>query len=595
MVQGLVDPRVGLMGIVHGLSMTLSGVANLFSAEQWAADPLGNLLKSAADVAMGITIILGSITLLATAIGIILTAIAILGSIFSFGAVGAALAPIIAFCWTVVTTVGGWTIVSAKIALVLQALVFVKNLIDAAVATSARDLQIQSEQMTEDATNAGSAAAMIAMAKVGEMGARTSLGQRFVSGTNSFLGARGIPSPFPPTPVRQIAPPGEGAPPVAGEAAPAPRTAEPAAPRPTEPVAPAPAEPAATPRPAEPAPAPEPVAPRPVEPTTPTETAAPRPTEPAAPGPAEPAATPRPAEPAPGPEPAAPRSVEPTAPAETAAPRPTEPAALAPAEPPTAPRPAEPAPAPEPAPRAEASEPAPRAEAPEPATTTAPEPSAPRPTIRSRIGNKRVTEALPEGQTRTPAENSQARKFYSNHRDKAIRWWEERTGQSWPTDPATGRQARCEHPRPLADGGDPLYVEPGFGDPNAPHMAQGDPNRWGARRTPSSAPPQRVTDPRITQALPEGQIRTPAETRQARQYYRNHRSEAIQRWEQRTGQSWPTEPSTGRPARCEHPRPLGDGGDPLHVEPGFGDPVSPHMAQGDPRRWGGRRGPPSED
>ena len=81
LVQGLFNPRVGLMGIVHGLSMTLSGFANLASLEQWEANPLGNLLKSAADIAMGITVILGSITLLATAIGIILTAIAILGSI----------------------------------------------------------------------------------------------------------------------------------------------------------------------------------------------------------------------------------------------------------------------------------------------------------------------------------------------------------------------------------------------------------------------------------------------------------------------------------------------------------------------------------
>src|SRR5262249_15085299 len=46
MIQGLVDPRMALMGIVSGLSMVLSGAANLFSAEQWKKDPLGNLLKS---------------------------------------------------------------------------------------------------------------------------------------------------------------------------------------------------------------------------------------------------------------------------------------------------------------------------------------------------------------------------------------------------------------------------------------------------------------------------------------------------------------------------------------------------------------------
>ena len=74
LARGLVDPRMALMGIVSGLSMTLSGAANLFSAKQWEKDPLGNLLKSAADIATGITIILGSIAALAMAIIAILVA-----------------------------------------------------------------------------------------------------------------------------------------------------------------------------------------------------------------------------------------------------------------------------------------------------------------------------------------------------------------------------------------------------------------------------------------------------------------------------------------------------------------------------------------
>ncbi len=169
-LRGFVDPRVSLMGIVHGFGSIASGVANLFSAEQWEKDPLGNALKSAADIATGVTIVLGSIAGLAVAIGVILTAIAIIGSIFSFGAVGAALAPIILFCGTVASTVGPWAIEAAAVALVLHALVLIKNLIDAATADTANQLEQSSEQMTEDAQNAGSMAMQIGMAKAAEVG-----------------------------------------------------------------------------------------------------------------------------------------------------------------------------------------------------------------------------------------------------------------------------------------------------------------------------------------------------------------------------------------------------------------------------------------
>src|SRR5262249_37715388 len=53
LARGLIDPRVSLMGVVSGLSMALSGVANLANMAAWRADPLGNLLKSAADIATG--------------------------------------------------------------------------------------------------------------------------------------------------------------------------------------------------------------------------------------------------------------------------------------------------------------------------------------------------------------------------------------------------------------------------------------------------------------------------------------------------------------------------------------------------------------
>ncbi len=93
----------------------------------------------------------------------------------------------------------------------------------------------------------------------------------------------------------------------------------------------------------------------------------------------------------------------------------------------------------------------------------------------------RVTAALPPGSGRTPEENSQARNFFERNRDYARAWWSDRNGgEPWPRE-----STHDEHPRPLKDGGDPLYIEPGYGGPNAPHMIPGpdgrtDFQRWGA-------------------------------------------------------------------------------------------------------------------
>ncbi|MGH6905897.1 MAG: hypothetical protein ACREIR_24530, partial [Geminicoccaceae bacterium] len=164
----LLDPRTALAGVVSGLSMTLSGVANLLSAEQWRLNPLQNLLKSAADIATGITIVLGSITALAGAIAAIMTAITIL----SFGFAAPVTGPIIAFCTSVMVTVGGWTIAVGKIALFLQFLVLIKNLYDAACAESADQLQAQSEQIGADAGNMLNVGLQIVGAKAAQVGGR---------------------------------------------------------------------------------------------------------------------------------------------------------------------------------------------------------------------------------------------------------------------------------------------------------------------------------------------------------------------------------------------------------------------------------------
>ncbi|HEY2290786.1 MAG TPA: DUF4157 domain-containing protein [Thermoanaerobaculia bacterium] len=179
LARGLVDPRIALSGVISGLSMSLSGVANLLPGSgQWSGNPLaslrnfqqdiGNVLKSATDIATGLTIILGSITAAAAVIAGLLTVL----SIVTFGTLAPILGPIIAFCAAVMTTVGGWTIAVGKIALILQGLVFLKNLVDAGTATSANDLLNQSEQMTQDVKNAGNVVLQIAMAKLGQIGGR---------------------------------------------------------------------------------------------------------------------------------------------------------------------------------------------------------------------------------------------------------------------------------------------------------------------------------------------------------------------------------------------------------------------------------------
>lgn len=219
LLRGFVDPRASLMGIVDGFGQIASGVADLFSAEQWSKDPLGNALKSSADIATGVTVVLGSIAGLAVAIGVILTAIAIVGSIFSFGAVGVALAPIILFCGTVASTVGPWALWAAGVALVLHGLVFIKNLIDASTASTATQLQQSSDKMTEDAQNAGAMALQIGMAKAMEFGGKLLAGRGGGGGGGGPIGEGGVPA-------GEGAPVGEGTAPTSE--APAPESAGPA-------------------------------------------------------------------------------------------------------------------------------------------------------------------------------------------------------------------------------------------------------------------------------------------------------------------------------------------------------------------------------
>ena len=110
-------------------------------------------------------------------------------------------------------------------------------------------------------------------------------------------------------------------------------------------------------------------------------------------------------------------------------------------------------------------------------------------------------------------------------------------------------------------------------------------NQYEKTNTKSKLPPE-VTGPIDS-------MRTPAEVRQARNYFKNNRAEAIRRYEERTGLKWDKE----NIPFAEHPVPLKDGGDPLHIEPGVGKPNDAHSVVRpdgltDAQRWGKMGGRP---
>ena len=488
MALALVDPAVSLEGVVSGLNMVVSGAANLFSAQQWKSDPLGNLLKSAADIATGLTIILGSIAGFCTAILVILGALAIL----TFGAMGPLFAAASAFLGPVITTVGGWAISCAAIAAELQFYVLIKNLIDAAAASTADELEHESDQMTEDATQAANMAAQVAVAGVMEAGgsalADTAVGQRLGAAATSVgetfdmippprgtpvlepgaatipespvapleggpapLEARGPAAPEAPSPVIEPPSPAEAPPaPAAPTAAPAAPTVEPAAPT-VEPVTPtaAPAAPtAAAPAPtveptaptAEPAaPTVEPTAPT-VEPTAPTAAPAAPTVEPTAPTAAPAAPTVEPTAPtaapaAPTVEPTAP-TVEPTAP--TAAPAAPTVEPTAPTVEPTAPTAAPAAPTAAPAaptvePTSPTVEPAAAAarEAPTPGpegAAAAPEASNARAQVEQHLKRMRENGISPQELGFNSREWEQFQRDYATNPERALATLEEKFG-----------------------------------------------------------------------------------------------------------------------------------------------------------------------
>lgn len=324
MLRGFVDPRVSLAGVVQGLGTILSGGANLLSAEQWRRDPLGNLLKSSADIATGVTVVLGSIAGLAIAVIAISAALILL----SWGTLAPVLLPVISICSTVAATVGPWAITAAEIALALNALVFIKNLVDAATASTATELQQESAAMGEDVTAMGLMAMQIAGDRLGKAvgprigGALEGVQGRLVNSGNAagvMLGENmaGISKAMAQGQARADAWAGRDVPGATGTP---PETSTGTGPEgPTTPTTPDPTTPATPEPPTAAAPEPAPPAAAAPEPAPPT----------AAPEPAPSAAAPEPTPPAAGPEPVAPPTAAPPEPAApAAAPEPAAPEAV---------------------------------------------------------------------------------------------------------------------------------------------------------------------------------------------------------------------------------------------------------------------------
>lgn len=168
MIMGMINPVESLKGVIDGASKMASGVVNLFNAEAWKKDPLGNLLQSAADIMTGLTMIFMSITGLATAITIIMTAI----TIASLGFAAPITGPIISFMATVISTVGSWTIVTGLIALELNALTYIKNLHDAGTAENTDELIFESDQLKQNMTDGFTSAMAVVGAKGDVAGAK---------------------------------------------------------------------------------------------------------------------------------------------------------------------------------------------------------------------------------------------------------------------------------------------------------------------------------------------------------------------------------------------------------------------------------------
>jgi hypothetical protein len=162
MLEGMINPMASLQGVVGGFEKTFSGVANIFNADAWAKDPLGNLLQIAADISTGLAMVFSSILGIAGMI----TALMVALTIISWGTLSPITGPVIGWMGTVMTYAGWGAIVAGLLSVYFNSLAYIKNLNDAGTAQTARELFGNTEQMKQNASD-GFTGAMAVVEGVG--------------------------------------------------------------------------------------------------------------------------------------------------------------------------------------------------------------------------------------------------------------------------------------------------------------------------------------------------------------------------------------------------------------------------------------------
>lgn len=149
MLQGMVDPRMALTGPIDGFDKMATGVANIFNADAWEKDPLGNLLKIAADISTGLAMIFSGILGIAGFIMGVMIAL----SIASWGFALPITVPQMAWMGTLMGYAGWGAIIAGSLSVYFNYLSYLKNLNDAATAELARELFGNVEEMKENVTD----------------------------------------------------------------------------------------------------------------------------------------------------------------------------------------------------------------------------------------------------------------------------------------------------------------------------------------------------------------------------------------------------------------------------------------------------------
>lgn len=185
MLEGMINPMASLQGVVGGFEKTFSGVANIFNAEAWEKDPLGNLLQIGADISTGLAMVFSSILGIAGMI----TALMVALTIISWGTLSWMTVPVIGWMGTVMTYAGWGAIIAGSLSVYFNSLAYIKNLNDAGTAATASELFGNAEQMKKN-TSDGFTGAMAIVEGVGavKMGPVMKSG-KFIEGIPKSPGA----------------------------------------------------------------------------------------------------------------------------------------------------------------------------------------------------------------------------------------------------------------------------------------------------------------------------------------------------------------------------------------------------------------------